>query len=77
MIQAKENEVWVKGTTERILAEATSLLHVIYKELVKEQGEKKANFLFAEMGKIAVNGFEIIEELNDTLEERVKEELKK
>lgn len=77
MIQVKENEVWIKGTTERILAEATSLLHVVYKELVKEQGEKEANFLFAEMGKIAVNGFEIIEELNDTLEERVKEELKK
>ncbi len=73
MVHADKGEVRINGTPAEILTETTNLLAMVYKNMEETFGKKQADFLFAEMGKIAVNGFEILPELRESVEERIKE----
>ena len=76
MIRANMKEAEISGNAAEILTETTNILRMVYEHMVEDFGEKQANFILAEMGKIAVNGFDIVKELSETLEDRIKEELK-
>ncbi len=67
MIICMDGTLRMNGNKVEVLAETTLILHAVYEQLVKNEGEESANEQFAELGRLATMTPEEIEEATNEL----------
>lgn len=73
-IECKDGHISMRGTLEEILTETSKILQVLHTNLEKEKDKRYADFMLAEVGRVAVAKTpEDFEAMYNSLEQRLEE----